>query len=403
MDLVRFKRKFEDINEIWEDKKTKFMEIGKKEAVMFPENLSDPWSPELFEKLLLFLKGCGMSDLLLTSERKPQCRIDGVWMEVSNRVLSKSNIEDTLGQTSGNRAAASLIYSGLDMDYSFEVGLKRSERIRFRANAVGVSCGWGSGISLTFRLIPGAPPTLEELSVERDLLPYLFPESGLVLFTGVMGSGKSTFLASVMRRILEKGGRHICTYEAPLEFDLGKINGALGPCEQSEVPKNVENFGRAVRNLTRRAADVVLVGESRDPETMRGVLQAAELGVAVYTTAHTRGVSDTPTRILNIFPPIERRGMSAALFSTLRLIVQQRLLARPGGGRFAIREYLVLDDSIRFELMHSREKDLPRILERILKDNGQPILVSAQREYERGNISEESFKAICFEKDREFK
>jgi defect-in-organelle-trafficking protein DotB len=365
---------------------------------IFRDDLTRPWSNEIFERLLIHLKGCGMSDLLLSPGKRPQARIDGVWREVALRTLTSANIDETLNHTTGNRAAASLVYSGLDMDYSFEVGVKPSERTRYRANAVAVSTGWGSGISLTLRLVPGAPPLIQDMKLEEGLVKELFPDSGLVLVTGVMGSGKSTFLASVMAEIARRGGRHICTYESPLEFDLGRMLGARGPCEQSEVPRHVENYGRAVRNLTRRAADVVLVGESRDQETLRGVIQAAELGLSVYTTAHTRGVSETPTRILNAFSPKERRGMRAAFFSSLRLIVQQRLLPAPGGGRRAIREYLPLDEAMRKKLLSASEDNLPLTLEAMLKDKGETLLAAARREVDKERITRESFLSILHEK-----
>jgi defect-in-organelle-trafficking protein DotB len=353
------------------------------------------------EELLVFLKKSGGSDLVMSSGSRASMRIDGVWRRTGTRAFTAYEMAESLNSTTGDPGAASLVLSGVDHDYAFEVGRLRSERLRFRANAVAVRNAGGNGLSLSFRLIPREPAPLESLELEPELLDNLFPENGLVLVTGVMGSGKSSLMASVMREIVLRGGRHVCTYESPVEFDLSGMGGPESPVEQTEVPRQIADFPRAVRNLTRRAADVVLVGESRDPETLRGLLEAAELGLAVYSTAHTRSVSSTPTRILNVFPPEEKKGIAASLFSSIRVLIQQRLLPRRGGGRKAVREYLVLDDSLRGALARAPEGRLPLVLERMVREKGSPLIKSVQRELEAGEIEAESLRKIVKEKGAE--
>ena len=185
------------------------------------------------------------------------------------------------------------------------------------------------------------PPVLEDLQVEPGILEHAFPSNGLVLVTGVMGSGKSTLLAAILRHIIEQGGRNVITYEAPIEFDFTTIPNAGGPVSQSAIPDHLQSFLKATRNSTRAAPDVVLIGESRDPETLRGMIESAEIGVAAYSTVHTRSVPETLSRIINVFPVEERLQVSATLLSCLRLVVSQRLLPLPDGkGRTALREYL---------------------------------------------------------------
>ncbi|MDR2198125.1 MAG: Flp pilus assembly complex ATPase component TadA [Deltaproteobacteria bacterium] len=371
------------------------------EGPFFPEDPREPWSLSLLEELLVFLKKSGGSDLVMSSGSRASMRIDGVWRRTGTRAFTAYEMAESLNSTTGDPGAASLVLSGVDHDYAFEVGRLRSERLRFRANAVAVRNAGGNGLSLSFRLIPREPAPLESLELEPELLDNLFPENGLVLVTGVMGSGKSSLMASVMREIVLRGGRHVCTYESPVEFDLSGMGGPESPVEQTEVPRQIADFPRAVRNLTRRAADVVLVGESRDPETLRGLLEAAELGLAVYSTAHTRSVSSTPTRILNVFPPEEKKGIAASLFSSIRVLIQQRLLPRRGGGRKAVREYLVLDDSLRGALARAPEGRLPLVLERMVREKGSPLIKSVQRELEAGEIEAESLRKIVKEKGAE--
>ncbi|MDR1040297.1 MAG: Flp pilus assembly complex ATPase component TadA, partial [Deltaproteobacteria bacterium] len=352
------------------------------------------------EGLLLHLKGIGFSDLVLTSGSCASARVDGVWRRCSGRALHTAELASLLDSASGNAAASSIVLGGSDLDFGFEVPESRLSRIRFRANAAGVAAGWGTGLALTFRLIPGAPPTLAELGCEPELASALFPENGLVLATGAMGSGKTTFLAAVMRGIVERGGRHVCTYESPVEFDLTPADSGHTPVEQSEIPRHLPDFLTAVRNLTRRAADAVLVGEVRDPETIRGVLEAAELGVACYATAHTRSVSAAPVRILNPFPPAEARGLAASLFSGLRCCVHQRLFPCPGGGRHAVREYLALDQPMRDELQRAGIGRSAALMEEMLEARGMPLERAVERDLAEGLVWPSALAAVRAERGR---
>ena len=114
-----------------------------------------------------------------------------------------------------------------------------------------------------------------------------------------------------------------------------------GPVSQSTIPEHLKSFLTATRNSTRTAPDVVLIGESRDPDTLRGMMESAEIGVAAYSTVHTRSVPETLSRIINVFPFAERLQVTATLLSCLRLVISQRLLPLPdNSGRTALREYL---------------------------------------------------------------
>ena len=255
---------------------------------------------------------------------------------------------------------------------------------------------------MVFRAIPDIPPTLSSLEVEPALLANAFPDNGLVLVTGVMGSGKSTLLAAMLRQIIEYGGRNVSTYEAPIEFNLTNIPGAAGPVSQSSIPEHLLNFMRAVRTSTRTAPDVVLIGESRDPETLRGMIESAETGVAAYSTVHTRSVPETITRIINVFPFAEQRQIAATLLSSLRLIVNQRLLPRAGGdGRVALREFLAFTPDIRAELLNTPSERLPTACERLLRERGQTMQVAATVAHTGKRISRANWVSIMAERDND--
>jgi defect-in-organelle-trafficking protein DotB len=257
-----------------------------------------------------------------------------------------------------------------------------------------------SGLSITLRALRDRPPTLESLFLEPELSSALFPDNGLVLVTGVMGSGKSTLLAGVLRRVCERERRHVVTYENPIEFDFTSLAGRLGPVEQSEVLPHLGGFAKAVRGVTRRAADVVLIGEARDPETIGSVLEMAEIGVAAYATVHARSVASTPGRMISVFEVGERTRVAAALLSSLRVIVHQRLVPKVGGGRLALREWLILDQSMRESLMTVSREGLDTALENMVRERGQSLESAARRENRLGRLAPEILGRILYEKER---
>lgn len=243
------------------------------------------------------------------------------------------------------------------------------------------------------------PPALEDLNVEQGILDHAMPSNGLVLVTGVMGSGKSTLLAAILRRIIETGGRNVSTYEAPIEFDFDAVPKPGGPVSQSTIPEHLKSFLTATRNSTRTAPDVVLIGESRDPDTLRGMMESAEIGVAAYSTVHTRSVPETLSRIINVFPFAERLQVAATLLSSLRLVISQRLLPLPdNNGRIALREYLAFTPEIREMLLETPLERLILKTEDLLTASGQRIQDAAQTAYKNGKIARDSYLAILAER-----
>jgi defect-in-organelle-trafficking protein DotB len=354
---------------------------------------------ELME-LMTWGRSQGVSDLVMTSDDKPWLRLGGEWRPAGNRLCRLGELASLLNRLTRNEAAAAQVASGIEMDFGCEIPLGRGRGARFRANASAVANGWGCGMSLTFRTLPETPPTLESLELEPELAGALFPDNGLVLVTGVMGSGKSTLLAAALRSLAERTRRHLATYESPIEFDLAGLPNRLGPVEQSEVSRHMRSFGAAARNVTRRAADVVLIGESRDPETIRSILEAAEIGVAAYTTVHSRSVAATVGRMIAVFDRSERAQAAAALISALRVIVQQRLYPRVGGGRLAVREWLVFDQDMREALQRRSIESLDADIEALVRARGQSLEAAVRKEAASGRLDREVLARVLAERRR---
>ena len=329
-------------------------------------------------------------------------RLHGEWRAVSQRPISAEELLLVLERLTKNNSVSAMIKSGQsDYDFAYQIEESRGVRRRYRGNATPVADGYSTGVKIVFRALPAMPPVLEDLQVESGILEHAIPANGLVLVTGVMGSGKSTLLAAILRHIIEQGGRNVITYEAPIEFDYTTIPNAGGPVSQSAIPDHLQSFLKATRNSTRAAPDVVLIGESRDPETLRGMIESAEIGVAAYSTVHTRSVPETLSRIINVFPVEERLQVSATLLSCLRLVVSQRLLPLPDGkGRTALREYLAFTPHIRETLLETPPERMISVCENLLGQHGQRIQDAAERAFAAGKIAKDNYLAILAERKK---
>jgi defect-in-organelle-trafficking protein DotB len=372
------------------------------DKLTFPDEPDVRWESDVVDRLLLWATAQGASDVEFISADRAWIRLHGHWAPVTRRRFTANELFANLDKLSQNLNASSALKSAAaDLDFPYEVERARGERIRFRCNACAISDGGGysTGMRLVLRLIPSVPPALETLNLEPELVEHLFPQNGLVLITGTMGSGKTTLIFSALRHIAERGGRHVLTFEEPVEFNLHALASLGGPVSQCQVPEHLGSFMSAVRNCTRAAPDVVLVGESRDPETLRGMLEASEIGVAAYSTVHTRSVPETLSRIINVFAHEEHNQIKSTLLHGLRLIVQQRLLpAADGNGRVAAREFLAFTPEVRELLISLPPEDLPSACERLLVERGQPLQTAAQKLFDAGRISKLELAAIVAER-----
>lgn len=364
------------------------------------------WSMAEFDRLLIWAAEQRVSDIKLGPGAPPWARLHGKWRRVGARGVTTSEIMALLDTLSRNRSASATVQGANDYDFAHEIPVSRGIRQRYRVNATGCRDGWGFGVEMTLRGIPGLPPALEDIEFPESLLEPATPANGLVLVTGVMGSGKSATLSAVLRWINEHQQRAIATYEAPIEYVLCGLPDAQGPVAQSEIPTHFGSFSDAARNAARRAEDIILVGESRDEETLWSMIEAADIGSAVYSTLHTRSVAESPARIINMFSPAKQPSIAAALLTALRLVVQQRLVTRldpetgAERGRIALREWLVFDADLRDRALEVPREQLTPWLSKEVHKHGRPLLQDALEKYQAGLIPESVYKAIAVEHER---
>ena len=224
----------------------------------------------------------------------------------------------------------SFIETITDYDGSYSV----SGLGRFRVNIASQR----RTLSLVLRHIPYALPTIEELGLPPVLKDISLEERGLVLVTGITGSGKSTTLAAMLNLINQKKNCKIITIEDPIEFLYRDIGCSV---IQRECGSDTENFAKALRAAMRQDPDIIMVGEMRDKETIDIAIKAAETGHLVMSTLHTTDAPKTISRILSNFDTGEQTMVRMRLTETLLAIVSQRLLLRAdGNGRVAACEIM---------------------------------------------------------------
>jgi len=156
--------------------------------------------------------------------------------------------------------------------------------------------------------------------------------------TGPTGSGKSTTLAAMINEINERESRHILTIEDPVEFVHRNKQSIIS---HREVGNHTKSFANALRAVTRQDADVILVGEMRDLETIALAISAAAMGSLVYGTLHTNSAAKTIDRIIDVFPTDQQAQVRTMLAESLQGVVAQQLLRKVGGGRVAVNEILI--------------------------------------------------------------
>ena len=300
----------------------------------------------------------------------------------------------------GGSTADGILRSGRAIDCSYAVASGPRRFRRFRCNLSPVLAGQRFGVNITMRVLPGSPPTLEELGIEAEIAEAWDLCKGLTLVTGVPGSGKSTLLAAGTRRLLESGAGRVQSYEAPIEFVFDGIGGDGALMSSSEVPRHFPSFADGLRASLRRRPHAVVVGEARDRETAEAVIRAADFGIAVFATAHTVGVAAAIRRLLAEFPADERHERGAALIDVTTLVVTQMLLPNPQGdgtpaggrtpvgGRTAIREWLRFDGALKGKLLEAPQERWSALIAEALQRSGNDLAESAERAFREGRISE---------------
>ena len=238
----------------------------------------------------------------------------------------------------------------LDLVYPYD------EKTRFRVNIFFQM----DGVSAVFRVIPVKILSIDDLQLPHVVRKFTEVDRGLVLVTGVTGSGKSTTLAAIINEINWKKRKHIITIEDPIEF-VHKDRKCI--VNQRSIGQDTHNFSSALRAALRQDPDIILVGEMRDLETIEIALHAADTGHLVFSTLHTLDAKETINRIISMFPGEEQNRVRLTMSSVLQGIVSQRLIPTLDGKRTAAVEVLVRSPRIEQLIMEGRDVEIKDAIE----------------------------------------
>lgn len=270
------------------------------------------------------------SDLHLKVGRPPVVRVHG---ELIQTELPPMRTDDL------RRAAEQLLSPRQREEFAerkeidFAVGVQGLGRFRVNLFQQRGTLGFA------FRAVPFEIPSMDDLLLPPVLEEISLASRGMVLVTGVTGSGKSTTLATMLRHLNDRRAVNIVTIEDPIEFLHRDVRAMIS---QREVGNDTLSFNEALRHVLRQDPDVVMLGEIRDRVSMETVLKAANTGHAVFSTLHTTDTSQTITRVMSFFPPHQHGEIRGLLADALKAIVSLRLIPRADGtGRVPAAEVLI--------------------------------------------------------------
>jgi len=312
-------------------------------------NVDEQSLARLAEWLIVLRERSG-SDLYLVAGLPPSIRIHGVIQPLPGRPLEGQEIEDAVLPALPPHAVDSYHAAG-----HADSSLRRGGEGRFRINLHRERGRPAASI----RALPLHPPQLRELGLPPGVEALTRLSHGLVLVGGPTGSGKTTTVAALIEVINRRDAKHIVMIEDPIEYEHAHQRSII---EQVEIGIDAPDFPTALRSAVRQSPDVIVVGEMRDPETMRIALAAGETGHLVLSTLHTTDVTSTVSRVADSFPGERQSTIRQELSMALAAVMTQMLLPATNGGRVPAVELLMVGYGAR---QHIRKNALQHLHQEI--------------------------------------
>jgi len=294
----------------------------------------------------------GGSDLHLSVGVPPSVRLHGEIVHLKADVLEEETAYKLVMSLLSDAQRAKLEET-LELDFAVKI----DNVGRFRGNA-----HYNRGaVEATFRHIPQNIPDLSQLGHDPIVERLCDMKEGMILVTGITGSGKSSTLAAMVKRISERRRDVIISVEDPIEFVFEHAQSLI---KQREVGQDTHNFANALKHVLRQDPDVILVSELRDIETIQAAVTAAETGHLVISTLHTIDAPRTLDRLIDAFPPAQQNQVIAQLANCLRAVISQRLLPEKyGNGRVLAEEVMLMNYSIKNCLRDKKFEQIEGLIE----------------------------------------
>ena len=289
----------------------------------------------MFQDIVLNARQHGASDIHLTVGRPPVYRINGDLSTAKD--YSETEVINRIILSILDAEQEERLRAGDDLDFVLEFEDGSRQRVNIYRQMGKLACA--------IRLLNSKLPSMEDLNLPPVLKDVAKKRSGLVLVTGMSGSGKTTTMSLILDFINKTRPCHIITVEDPVEYRHVSKRATI---HQREVGRDVKSFQAALKSSLREDPDVIFIGEMRDYETMQLAVTAAETGHLVMGTLHTRGAVHTVNRIVDACPADIQQQMTAQLSQSLECVISQALLPlENGGGRIAAIEVLIGTDAVK--------------------------------------------------------
>ena len=276
-----------------------------------------------------------------------------------------------------------------ECDFSFQAG----DVARFRVNAFKRM----GRLALAIRYIPMKIPTMEELNLPVATIRKIADNKrGLVLVTGITGSGKSSTLSAIINYINESRADHILTVEDPIEFVHKDKKSILS---QREIGEDTLDFVEALKMAMRQDPDVILMGEMRDAESVSAAITAAQTGHLVFGTLHTIDAVQTVNRIIDLYPPHQQELMRIQLSESLKAVISQRLLPGVKGGCVPAIEIMIVTAHVKKQIEDNSARGIAEALAKGGFYGMQTFNQSLVKLYKEGLVKEEDVLAAATNPD----
>ena len=345
-------------------------------------------SEQKLKNLLRLVAQQGGSDLHLVVGRYPTVRIDGkLYPMTQENILTQEDTKDlTEVMLSETNKKELMENQQVDFSYNFD------NKARFRTNIFfQKGC-----LSVAMRLITEKIRTLEELNMPSLIYNFVNCSQGLLLITGPVGHGKSTTLAALIDHINHNEDKHIITVEDPIEYIYEQDRCIIN---QREVGTDAKSFTSALKSVFREDANVVLIGELRDLDTIATAMTAAETGHLILATLHTNDSAQTVDRIIDVFPSHQQNQVRSQLASVLLGVLSQRLIPQIGGGRIPALEIMIKNHAVENLIRENKTYQLDSVIETNSREGMISLDKSLAQLVQKGLITADDAFIYCKNRD----
>ena len=336
--------------------------------------------------ILIKSRNLGASDIHINEGYEPIAKVNGKFISISNKLLTKLDTEKMANDLIENKnIKIEKEFNELD----FSISIKNSSRFR-----VNIYKQRGS-YAIAIRIINSKIPSIDNLGLPSVIKEFINKESGLILVTGPTGSGKSTTLASILDSINTKFQKHIITLEDPIEYIYNRKNSIIS---QREIGRDTESFSSGLKSALRQDPDVILIGEIRDVETLSTALMAAETGHLVFSTLHTTGAYQTIDRIIDMFQINQQNQIRMQLSNVCEGIISQQIMPNISNESMVIAtEVMVSTPAIKNLIRDSKTHQISNIIQTGSKNGMQLMDQDLINLFKKRKISKESLISKCID------